>query len=343
MAELGQAPSAPAQQLTTPVQADPVARIQALLEAESPQPKKEKAVEAPEGEQEAQPEAEAEAQPNRQVEGEEPQQEADAQGVEEIPLDRLEAIELEVTVKGEDGKDLVEKPTVKELREGYMRQKDYSRKTAEVARQREELAESTRKAVEGERSRYMQELQTVHSMLIETAASELKGVDWKNLATNDPFEYVKLRNRADEFAQALSAVQAKQQAEQEKAKQDFEAKRKVAKEKAKEVLEREIPGYNDNLHKSLVKSAEAFGYSEDEVGQWLDPRALKVLHAAHQYNQTKAVKPSADKKVVTPPRVVKPGPAQTSQTQQRQVAAINALRKSGSVQDAAAVIAARMG
>lgn len=339
MAELGQAPSAPAPQLTTPVEADPVARIQALLDAETPQ----KEVKAQEGEQEAQPEAEAEAQPNRQVEGEEPTEAADAQPTEEIPLDRLEAIELEITVKGEDGKDVVEKPTVKELREGYMRQKDYSRKTAEVARQREELAEKTRQAVEGERSRYMQELQTVHSMLIETAASELKGVDWNNLATNDPFEYVKLRNRADQFAQALSAVQAKQQAEQEKAKQEFEGRRKEAKAKAREVLEREIPGYNDNLHKSLVKSAEAFGYTEEEVGQWLDPRALKVLHAAHQYNQTKAVKPSADKKVATPPRVVKPGPAQASQAQQRHVAAINALRKSGSVQDAAAVIAARMG
>lgn len=339
MAELGQAPSAPA--LTTPVEADPVARIQALLEAENPQPKKE--VKAPEGEQEAQPEAEAEAQPNRQVEGEETQPEADEPKVEEIPLDRLEAIELEITVKGEDGKDVVEKPTVKELRDGYMRQKDYSRKTAEVARQREELAEKTRQAVEGERSRYMQELQTVHSMLIETAASELKGVDWNNLATNDPFEYVKLRNRADQFAQALSAVQAKQQAEQEKSKQEFEGRRKEAKAKAREVLEREIPGYNDNLHKSLAKTAEAFGYSEDEVSQWLDPRAIKVLHAAHQYNQTKAVKPSADKKVSTPPRVVKPGPAQASQAQQRHVAAINALRKSGTVQDAAAVIAARMG
>ena len=89
--------------------------------------------------QEAPQEAQTEAAPNQQVEGGDAPQvapEEPEQPVAEIPLDQLEAIALEVVTKGDDGSDVTEKPTIKELREGYMRQKDYSRKTADIARQR---------------------------------------------------------------------------------------------------------------------------------------------------------------------------------------------------------------
>ena len=61
----------------------------------------------------------------------------------EIPLDQLEAIQLEVEVSGDAGK-VTEKLPIKELKLGYMRQKDYQTKTAEVARQRNEVGEKIR-------------------------------------------------------------------------------------------------------------------------------------------------------------------------------------------------------
>src|SRR6267142_4731705 len=224
MASVGPTP-APAVSDSKAATPDAVSRIQAILAAESAPPPqaKPKAAQAPEPEpeqeqQEQQPapaegepqaesqgEPEAEPEQNQQIEG----QEADAPTAREIPLEELEGIELEVTIKGDDGKDVVRKPTIKELREGYMMQSDYQRKTADLARQREETAESTRKAVETERTQYQQNLQTLHNLVLETAASELKDVNWNDLAKNDPLKYVEIRNRADQLANTLTTIQGK--------------------------------------------------------------------------------------------------------------------------------------
>ena len=351
--EPGQAAPAPApisqDQRGTP---DPVARIQAILNAEAT----ESQGQAPAAQQEqvmdqteAQPEGDAPAAVNRQVEGDEGNTEdaqAETRQVAEIPIDQLEAIELEVTVKGEGGTDITEKLPVKALREGYMRQKDYQRKTAELARQRESEAETRRQAIEGERTAYQQNLQQMQALLLETAAPELKDVNWNDLAANNPFEYVRLRNRADQITQALSQIQgkhkeltAKQQAEQETA-------RKTAATKAVETLQADIPGWNDTLYQSIMKSGEKYGYKAEEVATWTDARAIKLLHKAHLYDQMQADKkaPPTDKKVVVAPKVLKPGtPQNVSQRQQKEVGALKQLRTSGKIDDAAAVIRSRLG
>lgn len=330
----------------TPVAApqDIVSRIGAILDRDT-------APEVPKGapnepiveETTTEPENEVVATPdNAAVEGEDAKP-GDAQAMAEIPLEQLEAIELEITIKGDDGKDVVEKPTIKELQKGYMRQKDYSRKTAEVARQREEVGEKVRQAIESERSQYVQNLQTLQNTFIDTVAPELKGVDWNNLAANDPFEYVKLRNRADQITQALSSIQAKQQ--EAKAKTAADQNAEIAKRAAstRATLEADIPGWNDTLYQSLMKSGESVGFKPEEVGTWLDPRAIKLLHKAYLYDQLKPGKPSVDKKIVVVPKVVKPGASQsTTQAQQREAEAFKRLQNSGSVEDAATIIQERL-
>ena len=315
---------------------DAVAMIDAILAAEN-QPEEKPAEEAP-------AEEVAEEAPAEEAKEEESEEATEKPAVAEIPLDQLEAVQLEVTVKGEDGKDIVEKPTIKELREGYMRQKDYSRKTAEVARQRTQVGEQVRQAIDSERQQYQQQLQTIQSVLIESVAPELKDVNWNDLAANNPAEYVRLRNRADQITQTIGTIQSKQK--EVVAKQEAE-RREVLKRAAQEsvqTLESEIPGWNDSLYQELMKVGVSVGYKPDEVANWIDPRTFKLLHEAHEYRKLKAGKPPAASKVVTPPKVIKPGATTTNaQSQQRHSEAMKQLQKSGNVQDAAAVIRARMG
>ena len=326
---------------------DPVLKIQAILDAEKA-PEQPAAPAAPEqapAQPEATPTEEAPAQTNKQVEGDEAPTE-DARRTAEIPLDQLEAIELDVTVKGEDGVDIAEKQTIKALREGYMRQKDYQRKTAEVARQRDAVGESVRQAVESERSAYQTQLQQMQALLVETVAPELKDVNWNDLAANNAFEYVRLRNRADQIAQALSQVQAKQQEVSAKQRTEQDAARKTLAAKAREELEAGIPGWNDALYQTLMKSGEKHGFKPEEVATWVDARAIKLLHKAHLYDQLQADKtqPAASKKVVVPPKVVKPGTVQaTNPRQQQEQGAMKRLQSSGKIEDAAAVIRSRLG
>lgn len=310
---------------------DPVAAVQKILDAEKNPPP----------ETQAQPEPEAGE--NKQVEGQEAPQE-DAPRYASIPLDQLEAIELEVTVKGEDGSDVAEKRSVKDLREGYMRQKDYQRKTAEVARQRDAVAEQVRQAVESERTGMKQALAQLQSLVLEAAAPELKDVNWNDLAANNVVEYVRLRNRADQVLQAHSAIQAKLKEISDKEASEQAAKRKELLAKAHETLTTDIPGFGPELLQTLMKSGERHGFKPDEIQTWLDPRAIKLLHKAHLYDQLQAEKktPPPEKKVVVTPKVVKPGPTETvNQKAQADQRAMKQLQGSGKIEDAAAVIRGR--
>ncbi len=317
-----------------PAAATPVEMISALLDAEkvTPDPKPE----VPAGE--AQPETDAEHTPanNAQVEGEDAPKD---EGAAEIPLDQLEAIELEVEVSGDKGK-VTEKLPIKELKLGYMRQKDYQTKTAEVARQREEVGQKLRQGIESERTQYQQNLQQLHDALLASVAPELKNADWNTLATNDPFKYVELRNRAEQIGNALASIKAKQQEVQTKAESD---KKEAATEQARKTwatLEADIPGWNAELYQSILKAGESVGVTQAEAGAWLDAGQIKLLHKAYLYDQLKAGAPPASKKVVTAPKAIAPGAASTvpRQVQQKQNA-LGKLQKSGKLNDLAEFLA----
>jgi hypothetical protein len=185
----------------------------------------------------------------------------------------------------------------------------------------------------------------MQATLFDAIAPELKNVDWNQLAATDAFEYVRLKNRADQIATANAAIQAKikevtdkQTAEQRQATQARAAK-------ARERLEQDIPGWNDGLYQTLIKSGNDYGFTAEEVASWVDDRSIKVLHDAYQYRQSKVEKKPVPvvKKVTIPPKVLKPGGAPVqSAAKQKSEEAMKRLNKSGRIEDAAALIASRM-
>lgn len=341
MATDGQA-AAPAAQAT------PEAKIAAMLNAENAPPPKEDA--APPADEIADPTGERAVEGDSPPAGEAPapedQQEEEKGAVAEIPLEQLEAIELEVKEWEKDGKERTQKKrTIKELREGYMRLDDYSRNVQDVAKQREKLGEESRQAIDGERNKYVQDLVVLQATLEATVAPELKDVNWNQLAASDAFEYVRLQNRSNQINQAKATIQARIKEVMDKQAADNQAATRERAQKARAALEQNIPGWNDALYQSLMKAGETYGYKAEEVGSWLDPRSLQVLHDAYQFRQSKEklTPPPASKKVVVPPKVIRPGAAstQTVKSQQNQEA-MKRLQGSGRINDAAAVIASRL-
>ncbi len=336
MAEQQAAPAASAPAAS----ADPIARIQAMLTAESAPAAPAEQQQAPQNE--APEDEEAPAGPNTHAEGEDATQEQEEQqqaAPGEITPEQLEAIEIEVEVEGESGK-VVEKPTVKELKLGYMRQKDYQKKTAEVARQRQEVGEQVRQGIQGAQTQYAKDLQLLEATLIHTVAPELEGVDWNKLASTDAFEYVRLKNRAEQIGQARAAIGNKLKELTDKHESEQRQANLNRAAKAREQLEQDIPGWNDSLYQTLIKSGSDYGFKPEEVATWLDPRSLKVLHDAYQFRQ---MKNPADKKLpAVPPKVLKPGAQAANPNQQRNLQAMKNLQKSGRIEDAASIIASRM-
>ena len=139
----------------------------------------------------------------------------------------------------------------------------------------------------------------------------------------------------------LSTIQAKQQ--EISAKQAAEHKEAMQKRaaSARAQLEQDIPGWNDTIYQQLMKAGEKFGFKPEEVATWVDPRAIKLLHAAT--NAVVPSKPSADKRTVVVPKAVKPGASNDGARAQQQSEAMKRLQGSGRLEDAAAVIRSRLG
>jgi hypothetical protein len=324
-----------------------ISAIDKIIAPEQPAQAQQPAEQAPPQEQQPAAEAQAteqtEAAGNKQVEGEDAPA-ADEPAAGEWTPEQLDAIEFEVEITGEDGKKTTERPTAKELKLGYLRTKDYHRKTEDLARQRSQLGEEKRQAIEAERKAYVEQLEVLQKTLIETAAPELKDVNWNHLASNDAFEYVRLRNRADQLVGAVDRIQKAINEAKAKTQADAKTAHETAVKTAREKIAADIPDYNDALHAQLVKFGESAGFKAEEISNWTDPRATRLLHMAFQAQQKRPEPPPATKKTVVPPKAISPGASSAAQqARTRHSEAMQKLNKSGRVDDAAAVIAARLG
>lgn len=238
-------------------------------------------------------------------ETEAPQEQAEEQE-EESPK-----LKFKVKYKGDDDSDVEADVEPDELIKGYMLQKDYSRKTAQLARDREAVQAQIKAAVDPKVSEFEKQLETYRQAVLMLADREGANVDLNKLAESDPAQAQKLFFKRLEFNNTLQAITGKQQELMNQRQEEMKtAYQKQAKE-ALETLERDIPGWNNERYSKVLKSGMEYGFRAEEVSSITDPRAIKVLDDARQWREFKAAKPATqDKQKVTVPKVVKPGTAE---------------------------------
>lgn len=267
-------------------------------------------------------EGEYEADAPEYEEGEEVEEE-----VQETPKYRVKAGDEELEVD------------LDELIKGYSRTADYTRKTQTLAEQRKAIEAEAQKVQEAKvlRDQYAQRLQLIEQMLTQQPEEDLSA-----LKDSDPIGYaVKMAERVEREKQ-LSAVRqereavfAKQQAEQQQFLQHHlrqEAERLTA----------AIPEYADEVKGELVKReireyAKSIGFSDQELSQVYDHRAVVSLWKAAQYDKLMKGKPSAVKKVAEAPKTLKPGTGTSQQADDKSKKLRQQLKKSGKARDAAAL------
>lgn len=256
----------------------------------------------------------------------------------EDPAANAESDDPEVVIKV-DGKDVTVK--LSELKNGYQRQADYSRKTAEVAEQRR-AAEAQSQAAMQERNIYAQNLQKMQAQ-IEGALQQQQNIDWTELLNSDPVEYLKqqhlLQQRQAAYQQNMaqqSQLAAQFQAEQQRAIQSNLQQQHAD-------LLAKLPDWKDESKAKADKSAIREylinqGYDAQSVDTVADARAVLLARKAMQYDQLIAKASTAAKKVSTLPKIVE-RPGSGVQTMDKRSNAFQRLSKSGKVEDAAAVFA----
>ena len=243
------------------------------------------------------------------------------------------------TYKVKVGKEEVEVP-LDELLKGYSRTADYTRKTQEIAEARKTVEAERTKIEEAARLRdtYAQRLEVIEQMLNQDS-----GEDLATLKETDPIGYaVKVAEQAEREKQ-LNAVRAERQrlAQQQQAEQSERLKAHLAAEAQK--LAEAIPDMSDPVKGQAIRTdirnyAQKLGFSEQELAQVYDSRAVTALYKAMQYDKLVSNKGEATKKVSQAPKMLKPG---TSTPEARQTQEIKNMRgrlkKSGRAKDAAAL------
>ena len=321
---------------------NPQAAILNILKKEDApaQPAKQEAAPAPQPEKPEEPEAAA-AQP-----------ETDAEPTPTEPT--VETLELDpdaplfdIEIMQEGGKKEVVKHSLNELKKQRMMQADYQRKTAELARQREAVQDEVRKNSEPKILQAQQALQLANQVVMELVAPELTGLDamqMARLASEDPARYTEVKAKQDLLANTVARLQNQQQQLQQQAQ--WQQKTDMAKtvQESVAVLERDIPGWNTDYYQKVLKSAVAdFGLKHEEAAAIYDPRVIKVLDAARKYAELQRAKPIAEKKVVSVPKVLKPGtPTKADEGRAERIEkSTKQLRKSGRVEDMAKLLLQR--
>jgi len=206
---------------------------------------------------------------------------------------------------GDDDVDL----TLEELRLGYMRQGDYTRKTQQVAEGRKQ-AEAELEALTAQRESYANQLAQLETALNQ---SEPTQEYWDALQSEDPIEYVKQREALRDRRDALAQVQSEQQRVQQEQFQQLQVQtQERLKQEADKLLD-VIPEWRDADVATKQKNAvytyaqRHLGYSEQELSQIGDHRAVNALRKAYLYDELMRQKPAATKKTKAAPKMAKAG------------------------------------
>jgi hypothetical protein len=251
-----------------------------------------------------QPEGQAEAQAEEVTEEYEAQaEESEDELSEEVQEEVQEPQRFRVKVDNEELE-----VDLDELIKGYSRTSDYTKKTQSLAEQRKAVESERTKIDEAAKLRdtYAQRLQVIEQMLTQPTE------DLTALKDNDPVGYaIKVAENMEREKQ-LQAVRAERESVQ--ARQVAENQERLKSHIAQEAerLRSAIPDFSDEVKGEVIRKeirdyAKSVGWSDQELSQVYDHRAVLTLYRAMQFDKLQKSKPAVQKRVAEAPKSLAPG------------------------------------
>lgn len=176
----------------------------------------------------------------------------------------------------------------KKLSKAIIQESDYTKKTQEVAEQRKqiEFKEQQIRIAESERQfaeTVMPDMQTL--LRIDQQLEQFKSLDWNSLQTDDAFRY---KLAWDQLKEQKAALEGELSSKRAKYEQEVQASYREMLDKGIEALKRSIPNFGEQEAKEIIEAATKDGYTREEVAQIVDPRMVKTLWKAKQYDKLQA-------------------------------------------------------
>lgn len=309
----------------------------------------------PAEDEEAVAEEPAEEEAKAEEEPEEDGEEESAEAEEEEPEDEAQVSELETVddlaqvleVEPEDILDLKlkvgdEEVPLAELKNGYLRQADYTRKTQELADERRKLLDEMLPYAEVVARLKTDKAFADHVMRFFTegpdAMPEVSEEEIEQLMEEDP-------DRARELIRQQKERKKRQQVLQQAQQQQMELLRQWAEEQTR-LVKQQLPDL-DEKRQDIVKYLKEVGFSDQEIASLVDARMIRVAYdaALGRKGGDRPRKALADKRRrPAPARGISAGADKPSGTERRrkEKALLKQARESRSMEDWARVIASRL-
>jgi hypothetical protein len=261
----------------------------------------------------------------------------------------------ESEVEQEDGEDESEEPqkfrvkaageerevTLDELIKSYQLGTDYTKKSQAVAEERKAV-EAERQAVQeakAMRDQYAQRLELIEQMINQPQQAE----DLDSLKETDPIGYAVKVAELSQREKQLAQVRAEREriSQQQEYDRQQQMRQMVAAESEKLVAaipEFADPSKGEVIRKDIRTYGKQMGFSDEELANVFDSRAVLTLYKAMQYDKLQSSKPAVNKRVQEAPKVLKPGVSKPRDSNSEELKKLKARAKSsGRVADAASV------
>lgn len=229
--------------------------------------------------------------------------------------------------------------TVKELKDGWLRQGDYTRKTQEVARERDEVKAARERS--NQQAQQLEQQLAVNLQWLQLTKPARPEVSYEE----DPVAHIRYRDESDRWNEAYGWVM--QNLNHHKAQ--FEAQQKeqltAYERREDEALRSAIPALRDPAKfrafvAEVEKIAPEYGITSEELKGVKDHRQWLVLRDALAYRRMKARTPEVRKAIEGKPPVVQSGkrPNPKQNQQRAKQARTERLRTTGSFDDGVAAL-----
>jgi len=265
---------------------------------------------------------------------------------EESEEDEVEE-ESEVYAVKVDGEEL--EVSLDELISGYSRHSDYTRKTQEIASERNRMAEMQQHwaneilQTQSERQQYIETLgQVVNNSM--SGLEQFANVDWDSLKESDPIAFMTKREELREAQDRVQSMRNEQGMAQQQQFEELQRMKGMAVKEEQQRLLEVVPEMADatkrkEIASSMTSYALEQGFSQEELKELVDHRHFLVLMKAQKYDalQNSDVK---SKKLKNKPKVIRAGKGTNKKSdtaKAKRIASMKRLKESGHVNDSVAL------
>ena len=272
-------------------------------------------------------------------------EEADNSQAEGQPEDQQETDEVEYSEEEEQPKPRYKVKASGEeveveldvLIKGYQQGTDYTKKSQALAEQRKaiEAERGHLEQVKQERQAYAQKLQALDSFL----SQQDRGVNLDVLKETDPIGYAVAVAEQSQREKQLAVVRNEQQRLAQQQQSEHHASLQNHLRQESEKLTSLIPELatpqGDAVRRQIRDYAKSIGWSDQELGQLYDSRAVVTLYNGMKYQQLQKSKPEVNKKLQAAPKMMRSGTSAPPTKSSSDKQAMQRLRETGKVSDAA--------